>query len=105
MWKAGDEAKDACETAEAPFEIAYESLKMRLVGFRQVRRNANGDVFFAWKVKHDEKVVLYYVKDKGSKQWSKLLSGLKSAIVNYEFQDVERQLKHLYEQRHVLEKL
>ncbi len=105
LWKVGrDDARDVCESTEKEFVIDYEGLKLQLVGFRQLRLEDN-EVFFAWKIRHVEKMVLYYLRDKDSSHGRELLRGLKSAMVNHEFQDVEESLKSLYEQKHVLGRL
>ena len=105
IWKARGKEKEESLRAEGTFEIAYKDLTLTLIGFRQVRRGANDEVVFAWKFKEDEKVVLYYLRDKQSKAWNEFLAKLKSTAEGYEFQDVENVLKDLYEQKHVLGKL
>lgn len=102
LWKVD---KEEFEGIGEGIKIKYKDIELELVGFKYVRDRKN-EVVFAWKIKHDRKIVLY-AKIKESKEtedMEKLLKAFAYAY-GYDLQNSMDTLKNLYSQKGSIEKL
>jgi hypothetical protein len=101
LWKVDKEEFDK----EDGIKIKYKDIELELIGFKYVRNRKN-EVVFAWKIKHDKKIVLYStIKEcKETKELEKLLKAF-AYTYRYELQNSMDTLKNLYSQKGSIEKL
>ena len=106
--KAEKELQEALKE-ENPLKVKYKDMEVTLHGFVKVIHKKTKKIVFAYKFKHADKGVLYYIADKKSKDAIKALETLNRILTivpaGYQLMDVMDKLKVAYLERHVLEKM
>ena len=100
MWildKNSKESKEFEEKTKDSTEITYKDMKIKITGFTELRDKKTNKLKFAYKFKHDERFVVYYVPD-NNKEGMKCLEIIKRLIPlgGYNLQNMEEQLKSIY---------
>ena len=97
--KDSEESKEFEEKTKDSTEITYKDMKIKMTGFTELRDNKTNELKLAYKFKHDEKFVIYYVPD-NNKEGMKCLEIIKGLVPlgGYNLQNMEEQLKSIYEE-------
>ncbi len=95
--KDSEEAKEIDEATKDSVEINYKGMKLQMTGFNLLEDKKTKRLIFAYKFKHDEKFVLYYIPD-NNKEGKKCLRFIQGFIRlgGYHLQDMQENLKSIY---------
>lgn len=104
-WGVRSEEKKAIikeATEKHPIIIKQGDMKFHLTGFNKGIDKKTGKVIFAYKFKHEDKFILYYISDKISKEkqikikeyFFEALSQ-NCILINYKLQNVKETLKNI----------
>lgn len=101
MWKTEKDSEEAKEidlaTKDGSFGISYKGMKLQICGFNLITNKITNKLIFAYKFKHEEKFVIYYVPN-NNKEGQKCLESIQTFIKlgGYGLQNMEEQLKSMY---------
>lgn len=96
---------------EHPIIVKQGDMKLHLTGFKKAIDKKTDQVVFAYKFKHEDKCILYYISDKLSKEnqekvekWFKAVSQM-CIPMNYKLKNIREFLKNIESSKKHLEKL
>ena len=96
--KGSEESKEIEEaTKNNSIEINYKGMKIQICGFNTLTNNKTNKMIFAYKFRHDEKFVIYYIPDnnlEGQKCFNQIRYILE--LGGYGLQNMEENLKSVY---------
>ena len=100
MWtskKGSKEAKQLDKMDKDAIDIKYKDMKVKICGFTTMTHKVTKKLIFAYKLKHEEKFVLYYIQD-NKREGQRCLSFIQSFIEfgGYNLQNMEENLKSMY---------
>ena len=90
---------------EKGIKIKFKGQEYELTGFNYAKNK--GKIVFAWKYKHRDKVILYYIPDKLTNKDRKRIEGLFSGLIplskmlGYEAQDLRISLENINIEKHL----
>jgi len=103
MWKTSEEERKEIEDDKGEgIEIKLkddkgEEIVTKICGFDKACDKTTNELMFAWKFKHEDKMMLFYLKNKEdemSKKAIEFLKGMGNAI-GYNVQDIEVHFKNM----------
>ena len=96
--KGSEEAKELEEATKDSVEINYKGMKLQITGFTTMRDKKTKKLIFAYKFKHDEKFVLYYIPNNNEKgkDCFKLIQAVVGMTGRYNLQNMEDNFKSIY---------
>jgi hypothetical protein len=104
IWKADKEEKQELEQfSEGDIKLKLknskgEEIETNLCGFNKAyKKDNNSELIFAWKFKHEDRLILFYLKDKEGEDSNKAIEFLKGMgkAIGYEVEDIEEKFKQL----------
>ena len=88
------------------FDINIDNgLKMKCMGFTEIRNKKTRQLLFAYKFKHETRSILYYFPSE-DKKIRKLLELLKilSSELNYQLQNIDQSFKSIREELRIIKR-
>ncbi len=100
MWttkKGSKESKEFDKMNKDAIDINYKGMKLKIYGFNTMTHKITKKLVFAYKFKHEEKFVLYYIPD-NNKEGQTCLKSIQPFIElgGYDLQNMEENLKSTY---------
>lgn len=107
MWTSKGEEKEKMieKTKDVGFMVKYKDMEIKMLGFTEIRDKKTKKIVFAYKIKHDKRIVLFYIKDKNNIKVKAVLECFEGNPFSYEIQDVDNVLKNIYNEKGTLENL
>ena len=101
IWKHNKKAKDEYKETNG-IEVKIDGETFKLCGFIKCFDKKTNDFKIAYKFKHSEKMVLYYIpkETKGCEEILKEMRGFLGTL-GYHFQNIEDNFKNISSQKHL----
>ena len=108
MWKTKDNEEKTDVDNSNSFKIEYNKMEMNLCGFTTCKDKKSNKIIFAYKFKHKEKMILYYInEDLTAEEKNKIdkvlfmMRKINPLIGDYEIKDVKDTFKLMENEKHL----
>lgn len=106
MWSTKTNSKESKDiqkrTKDNSFKIKYKDMEIEACGFTILTHKETKKLMFAYKFKHDERFIIYYIpeENKNNEDCKKAFEIIKMAsnMSGYNLQDMRENLKSIYEE-------
>lgn len=108
IWEHKDDDEETEIDNSNSFKIKYNGLEMNLTGFTTCKDKKSNKIIFAYKFKHEERMILYYInedlteeeKDKIDKVLF-MIKKINPLIGDYEIKDTKDVFKLMKNEKHL----